>query len=135
MSSPRALESLADLTGKEVTAPDWIRVTRARVDGYCFALGIPAAPTIPPFLVLSLLPVMAALPTLPLERPVLTVNYGLEWFRPLRSVEVGDGLRVRLRVLEVSEIPGGAQLRRRITVENDRGDDVLEAETLSRLMF
>ena len=78
---------------------------------------------------------MAALPTLPLVRPVLTVNYGLEWFRPLRSVEVGDGLRVRLRVLEVIEIPGGAQLRRRITVESDRGDDVLEAETLSRLMF
>lgn len=48
---------------------------------------------------------------------------------------MGDGLRVRLRVLEVSEIPGGAQLRRRITAENDRGDDVLEAETLSRLMF
>lgn len=119
--------------GNEHVGTRWIEMTAARRDGMAEALGAASSEPVPPLLILALLPGLTA--GLGPVEPRMTVNYGLEWCRPGGPVAIGDRLRSRVTLLEVVEIPGGAQLRRRVIVENDLGTVVLEAETLARAVL
>ncbi len=62
------------------------------------------------------------------------VNYGLDKVRFPAPLPVGSRWRGGLEVLEITEIPGGAQMKARVTVEVEGGTKpVMVAEMLSRV--
>jgi acyl dehydratase len=66
----------------------------------------------------------------------LTVNYGLDRVRFPAPVRAGSHVRARTTLKSVSEVPGGLQLVREVTVEVAEGDKpACVAETVSRLYF
>lgn len=67
------------------------------------------------------------------EGVTMGVNYGVNKVRFPSPVPVGSRLRATGQVAEVTEVPGGAQLVVRITVEREGGDKpVCVAETVVR---
>ena len=91
------------------------------------------------FLTLSLLPyltgaVSSGKPTYPGVK--LGVNYGLNRVRFPAPVKVGSRIRTRGKLMEVSEVQGGLQLIREVTVEVEGQEKpCCVAETISRLYF
>lgn len=65
----------------------------------------------------------------------MTVNYGLDRTVSVGDARAGDRLRARVRLLGLDEIGGGLQVKRSVVVEDSDGSVVLEAETVSRLMY
>ena len=91
------------------------------------------------FLTLSLLPHLTgavASGRSPYPGVKLAVNYGLNRVRFPAPVKVGSRVRARGKLMEVSEVTGGLQLIREVTVEMEGQDKpCCVAETISRLYF
>jgi acyl dehydratase len=69
-----------------------------------------------------------------LEGIAFGVNYGLNKVRFPAPMPVGDRVRMRMRLAQVDEIPGGAQITMELTFEREGGDKpVCVAESLSRV--
>ena len=69
-----------------------------------------------------------------LEGFAFGVNYGLNRVRFPAPMPVGDRVRMRARLKQLEEIPGGAQVTMELTFEREGGDKpVCVAEALSRV--
>lgn len=145
------LESLKDRLGEEVGVSGWWEVTQERVDAFAeatddhqfihvdpeLAAQTPFGGTIAHgFLTLSLSVAMAAEIDMGFGTPMMGVNYGLDKVRFPAPVPVGSRIRVRVRLDEVSEVPGGLHVKQTFTTEIEGEDKpAMVAERLSRLYY
>jgi acyl dehydratase len=145
------LERLQAMVGTEVGVSEWMEITQDRVNAFADATDDhqyihvdPERAKLTPFggtiahgfLTLSLIiPLVASIP-LDVGTPVMGVNYGLDKVRFPAPVPVGSRIRARLALDEVSEVPGGLQLKRMVTVEVEGGEKpAVVAETIVRLYY
>ena len=155
MSKQSVLSELQGQLGQETHVSDWLPVEQPRINQFADATGdhqwihvdVERARRESPFkgpiahgyLTLSLIPLLTQpagkdQPRYPGVK--LAVNYGLNKVRFPAPVKAGSRVRSRTRLKEVSEVPGGLQMVREVTVEVDGGDKpACVAETVSRLYF
>jgi acyl dehydratase len=145
------LDALMVLVGSEIGVSQWEVVDQDRIDAFAGATGDhqwihvdreraaqgPFGGTIAHgFLTLSLIPTLLADQQLPVPTPRMGINYGLDRTRFITPVPVGSRVRARTRLDEVTEVAGGIQLKRTVTVELEGSDKpALVAETLTRLLW
>ena len=148
MRTIASIEELKSLVGQEVAVSDWVQISQERVNLFAEATGdhqwihldversrkeSPYGGTIAHgFLTLSLLPMlMESVISMPTSK--MGVNYGLNKVRFPAPVPVGSKVRGRVELMEVEDIPGGAQMTWKVTIEREGGDKpVCVAESLSR---
>ena len=126
------IADLPSLKGQELGISDWYEVTQDAVNLFADATGdhqwihvdVDRAKAESPFggpiahgyLTLSLGPVLAP-QIMRVEGIKMGVNYGCEKVRFPSPVPVGTKLRVGVELLDVTDIPGGAQVQMRFTFE------------------
>ena len=155
MSKDQVLAELQGKLGQEVHLSDWCDVSQERINQFAEATGDHQwihvdverakrespykAPIAHGFLTLSLLPMLTGggggnAPRYPGVK--LSVNYGLNKVRFPAPVKAGSRVRARTVLKEVTEVPGGLQMVREVTMEIDGGDKpVCVAESVGRLYF
>jgi acyl dehydratase len=127
------MSALSELAGTQLGYTDWQEMTQDRVNQFADAtddhqyihVDVERAKSSPfgrtvahGYLTLSMLaPVTGQL--LRIEDAGTMVNYGLDRVRFPAPLPVGERFRGGAEVLEVSEIPGGFQLKVRTTIEVD----------------
>jgi acyl dehydratase len=127
------LDGLAVLVGQHLGYSDWHEITQEQVNRFADATGdhqwihvdverAKAGPFGRPiahgYLTLSLAPVLLG-EVLSVRGVSMGVNYGLNRLRFPAPVPVGSRLRVGAVLLEVEQIPGGAQATLRATFETE----------------
>jgi acyl dehydratase len=130
------LDELARITGAELGTSDWLEIDQERVDRFADATGDhqwihvdvaraaagPFGGTIAHgYLTLSLIPFLAS-QVFSLETPGAKLNYGVNKVRFPSPVRVGSRIRSRVVVGGVTDVPAGAQLTFRHTIEVDGQD-------------
>jgi acyl dehydratase len=66
----------------------------------------------------------------------MAINYGLEKVRFPAPAPVGRRIRARVILLSVTEVPGGIQVNRQVTMEVEGSEKpAMVAETLSRYYY
>lgn len=155
MSSEAVLSELQSQIGEETHVSDWIEIDQQRINLFADATGDHQwihvdveramrespyrAPIAHGFLTLSLLPALTARgigeqPAYPGVK--LSVNYGLNRVRFPAPVKVGSRIRARSTLKEVTEVRGGLQVIRVVTLEIEGEEKpACVAETVSRLYF
>lgn len=124
---------LKTLVGQEVAVGEWFSVDQERIDRFADATldhqwihvnpekcktDSPFGVTIAHgFLTLSLLPYLTQQAFGLKAKMAMSLNYGLNKLRFTSPVKVGSRIRVRMQLLEVSDIQGGWQMRWLDTVE------------------
>lgn len=142
---------LQALVDTEVGVTDWLEITQERVDAFAEATEDhqwihvdvekagrgPFGGTIAHgFLTLSLLPHFAAQIELDVGEPKMAINYGLEKVRFPAPVPVGSRIRARSRLVGVTEVTGGIQVNRFVTVEVEGSEKpAMVAETVARFYY
>ncbi len=141
MSARDARDRLKPLIGTELGTSDWTALSPDRIEMFGRAIG-QANQEVPTLLILALIPGLTSSIQLPIEAPGMAVNYGLERCRVLALAKVGDRLRARATLLGVEAgLPEGEEgrgwllVKREVVVENEAAQPVLEAETLTRLLW
>lgn len=134
MTPTAAYRQLANLVGREFGPGEWIAVTVEKAELFALATGAEEV-SVQPYLILSLLPALVTSVDVPVAAPRMSVNYGLDRFQSVGTVQSGERLRARVRLVSVDEVSGGLQVKRNVVVENQGGQPVLEAETIARLVF
>jgi acyl dehydratase len=145
------IDRLRAVVGEEVGVTDWMEITQDRVDGFAAATDDhqwihvdadraaagPFGGTIAHgFLTLALTVPLSAQVELDVGSPKMGINYGLEKVRFPSPVPVGSRIRARVSLLDVSEVPGGIQVNRQVTIEVEGGEKpAMVAETVSRLYY
>jgi len=145
------LERLQGLVGTEVGVSDWMEITQERVNAFADATDDhqfihvdPEAAKLTPFggtiahgfLTLSLIIPLVAQITLDVGAPRMGVNYGLNKVRFPAPVPVGSRIRAKLSLDAVSEVAGGIQLDRTVTVEVEGSEKpAMVAESLVRVYY
>lgn len=128
------ITELKSLIGQEVAASDWVCVTQERINTFADATDdhqwihvdverakreSPYGSTIAHgFLTLSLIPGMIQ-NALKMSDVKLQINYGLNKLRFPAPVPVDSKLRAHLHLLEVKDIPNGAEVHWDIVVERE----------------
>jgi acyl dehydratase len=155
MSKQDVQAALEAQIGEEGHVSDWVEVDQARIQRFADATGDHqwihvdverarrespyGTPIAHGFLTLSLLPMLTSAGTGEEPRYAgvkLTVNYGLNRVRFPAPVKAGSRVRARSVLKEVSDVPGGLQLVREVTVVIEGGDKpACVAEAISRLYF
>jgi len=155
MSKQDVLAELKGQVGQETHVSDWLAVEQERINQFAEATGdhqwihvdVDRAKRESPykgpiahgFLTLSLIPMLTK--AVAQDQPrypgvKLSVNYGLNKVRFPAPVKAGARVRSRSKLQEVSEVPGGLQMVREITVEVEGGDKpACVAESVSRMYF
>jgi len=154
MTAAAVLADLRRQVGAETFVGDWVTVDQDRVNRFADATGDHqwihvdveraerespyGTPIAHGFLTLSMLPMLTAgggkTPKYPGVK--LTVNYGLNRVRFPAPVKVGSRVRARSTLQEVTEVPGGLQIVRLVTIDIEGGDKpACVAESVSRLFF
>lgn len=89
------------------------------------------------YLTMSLIVPLIATIDLSLDpRPAMTINYGLNRLRFVSPVPVDSSVLAWMTVLEVEEIPSGAQVVREVSIEIPGGErPALVAETVTRMLW
>ena len=144
-------ESLRAIEGSDVGVSSWIEIDQERVDAFAEAtddrqwihVDVDKAAAGPfggtighGFLTLALTVRMSAEVPLPVGEPKMAINYGLEKVRFPAPVPVGSRIRGRVSVVSVTEVPGGIQVTRSITVEVEGIEKpAMVAETVSRYYY
>lgn len=143
-----SLEELKGLVGQVVAVSDWLEITQQRVNLFAEATGdhqwihldverskreSPFGSTVAHgFLTLSLLPMMMT-SSIVMKDVKMGVNYGLNKVRFPAPVPVGSRLRGHMKLLEVEDIPDGAQMRWEVTMEREGSEKpVCVAESIAR---
>ena len=134
MTAEDAFRTLQPLIGSELGIGEWTLVSPERIKGFEQAIGL-SHEAVPVLFILSLLPGAIAAVEIPVENPRASVNYGLDRCRLLRPVHPGDRIRPRVTLLGVEAGPNWLQLRRGVVLENEAGDALFEAETLTRWLW
>ncbi len=148
MRTINGLGELRSLAGQELGVSDWHEVTQDAVNAFADVTGdhqfihvdverarqTPLGGTIAHgYYTLSLGPGLAG-QVFDLQGVAMALNYGLDKVRFPATMPVGGRVRVRVEVVDVTDIPGGAQVKFRYTFERDGGDKpVCVAETLARM--
>jgi acyl dehydratase len=86
-------------------------------------------------MLLSLIPGLVSTINLPIDPPRTAVNYGLDACRAGKPAQAGDRIRAGATLLGVEDGATWLQVKRRVILENEAGEPVLEAETLTRLSW
>ena len=156
MSKEAAMATIqASIDSGEEVVSDWMTVDQERINQFAEATGdhqwihvdaerakkeSPYKDTIAHgYLTLSLIPALSG--SLPNARNSIQgvkmgVNYGCNKVRFPAPVMVNSKVRARAKYKEVTEVPGGLQAVREMTIEVEGGDKpVCVAETVSRMYF
>ena len=134
MTAEEALRTLEPLIGSELGVGEWTLVSPERIKGFEQAVGR-THDEVPVLFILSLLPGAIATVKSPVESPRASVNYGLDRCRLLIPVHPGDRIRPRVSLLGVEAGANWLQLRRGVVLENEAGDALFDAETLTRWLW
>jgi acyl dehydratase len=144
------IQELKSLVGQEVAVGDWLEITQERVNQFAQATSdhqwihqdvercrreSPFGTTIAHgYLTLSLIPHLSQ-SSLAIQQPLrMSINYGSNKVRFTSPVPVGSNIRNRTKLLEVSDISGGWQVRWQVTIEIEGKDKpACVAEVISRL--
>ena len=145
------VQQLEGLVGTEIGVSDWLLITQDRVDRFADATDDhqwihvdaekaaagPFGGTIAHgFLTLALLVPLSAGIELDVGDPKMAINYGLEKVRFPAPVPVGARVRARASLAGVSEVPGGIQVNRVVTMEiEDQEKPAMVAETVTRYYY
>lgn len=149
MSTP--LEDLQALVGSEIGTSDWMEIGQERIEAFADATDDhqwihvdqerakdgPFGTTIAHgFLTLSLVVPLAGQVPLPVPEPKMGINYGLDKVRFITPVPSGGRIRARVAVGDVSEVAGGIQVKRIVTMELEGAEKpAMVAESLIRLVY
>jgi acyl dehydratase len=141
------VEELTGRLGEEIGIGEWVQISQDRINGFAEATGDhqwihvdedkaktgPFGSTIAHgFLTLSLIPAIA--PSVDVPRVRMAVNYGLDRVRFITPVPVGSRVRAHSVLRDVSEVPGGVQVKTEVTIELEGSEKpACVAETLARL--
>jgi len=145
------LARMEEAVGTEIGVGEWMEITQDRVNLFAdatddhqfihvdpdLAAQTPFGGTIAHgFLTLSLIiPLVATIP-FDIGFPQMGVNYGLNKVRFPAPVPVGSRIRARMSLDEVTEVPGGLQLIRTVTVEVEGSEKpAVVAESIVRLYY
>ncbi|HLF61131.1 MAG TPA: MaoC family dehydratase [Acidimicrobiia bacterium] len=145
------IDRLTSIQGEEVGVTDWMEITQERVDAFADATGDQQWIHVDPvraaqgpfggtiahgFLTLALAVPLAGQVSLDVGEPKMAINYGLEKVRFPAPVLVGSRIRARVTLLGVSEVPGGIQVNRQVTMEVEGSEKpAMVAETVSRYYY
>ena len=148
MRTINGLQELKDAEGQELGTSDWHEVTQADIDTFADVTGdhqwihvdperareTPFGGTIAHgYYTLSLIPRFTE-QILRFEGFAFALNYGLDRVRFPSHMPVGAKVRASFKMADVSDIPGGAQIKIEVTLEREGGDKpVCVAETLARV--
>jgi acyl dehydratase len=136
--------ALSSLIGQELGSSDWVEITQADVDKFADASGdhewihvdVPratkafGAPVVHGYLTLALLPMLSqsVIETSGMRNGL---NYGLDRLRFTNIVHVGQRVRLRQKMIDVTPKRGGLLLRKEVVVEIEHEDrPALVAEAL-----
>jgi acyl dehydratase len=147
----KVLDRLQTQVGQEVGVSNWWEVTQERVDAFAeatddhqfihvdpeLAAQTPFGGTIAHgFLTLSMSVPMATEVQLDVGNPLMGVNYGLDKVRFPAPVPVNSRIRLRVTLDEVSEVPGGIQMKQTMFTEIEGEEKpAMVAERLTRLYY
>jgi acyl dehydratase len=145
------IDQIQELVGTELGVSEWLEITQDRINAFADATDDhqwihvdtdraaagPFGSTIAHgFLTLSMIVSMTAEVALPVSEPKMGINYGLDRVRFIAPVPVGSRIRARVEMMEATEVPGGIQIKRKVTTEVEGSDKpAMVAETLSRLIY
>jgi acyl dehydratase len=90
---------------------------------------------VPIVMLLSLIPGLVSTIKLPIDPPRIAVNYGLDACRAGKPARAEERVRARATLLAIEESGAWLQVKRRVILENEAGEQVLEADTLTRLYW
>ncbi len=147
----QALSDLTALVGTEIGTSDWLEITQERVDAFAeatndhqfihvnpeLAAQTPFGGTIAHgYLTLALVVPLASEVEMPVGNPMMGVNYGSDRIRFPAPVPVGSRIRAQVAITDVSEVAGGIQIKRTVTMEIEGQEKpAMVAETLVRLYY
>ena len=142
---------LQDVVGTEIGVTDWMEMTQERVSAFADATDDhqwihidqeraaagPFKTTIAHgYLTLSLATRFSYELEFDVGDPRMAINYGMEKVRFPAPVPVGSRIRGRIAVLSVSDVSGGIQVNRQVTVEVEGNEKpAMVAETVSRYYY
>jgi acyl dehydratase len=145
-----SVDELRAAVGTVIGVSGWIAVPQARIDGFAEATGDHQWIHVDPrraatsafgttiahgYLTLSLIPALTE-DLIQVEGVTMGVNYGLNKVRFPAPVPSGAKVRAHVTLLDVADVPGGAQLTSTVSVECDSAEKpVCVAETVSRIYF
>jgi acyl dehydratase len=147
MKTITGLDELKHAAGEVLGTSDWHEVTQADVDTFADVTGdhqwihvdperardTPFGGTIAHgYYTLSIVPMLSR-QVFGMEGFTFALNYGLNRVRFPAPLPVGSRVRLTVKVVEVLDIPGGAQTTMEMTVEREGGEKpVCVAETVVR---
>jgi len=139
------------LVGTEIGVTDWMDMEQERVNTFADATNDhqwihvdeakaaagPFGTTIAHgYLTLSLTVPMVQEVELDVGDPKMAINYGLEKVRFPAPVPVGSRIRSRVHLVAVTDVAGGIQVNRRVTVEVEGTEKpAMVAETVIRYYY
>lgn len=129
-----AFTRLEPLLGTDLGSGDWSPLSSDRIRMFAAAISQPLE-EVPAMMLLALIPGLTATIKLPIDPPRTSVNYGLDACRAGKPARVGERVRARAMLLALDEGASWLQIKRRVTLENEAGEQVLEADTLTRLYW
>jgi acyl dehydratase len=148
MRTITGLEELKQAEGEELGVSDWHTITQADIDAFADVTGdhqwihvdperakdTPFGGTIAHgYFTLSLAPRFTE-QVMKMEGFAMAINYGLNKVRFPAPVPVDSQVRMRAKLAELSDIPGGAQMIMELTFEREGGDKpVCVAESVVRV--
>jgi acyl dehydratase len=136
MRTITGLDELKQAEGEDLGVSDWHRITQADIDAFADVTGdhqwihvdperakdTPFGGTIAHgYFTLSLAPRFTE-QVLKMDGFAMAINYGLNKVRFPAPVPVDSQVRMRAKLAELSEIPGGAQMIMELTFEREGGD-------------
>ncbi len=150
--SSNPVEQLRQITGVRLGPSEAITIDQRRINAFTeatddyqwihvdpqLAAAGPFGTTIAQgYLTMSLIVPLLATIDLSLDpRPTMTINYGLNRLRFVSPVPVDSSVLAWMTVLEVEEIPSGAQVVREVSIEIPGGEKpALVAETVTRMLW
>jgi acyl dehydratase len=148
MKTITGLDELRDAKGETLGTSDWHEVTQEAIDAFADVTGdhqwihvdrerakdTPFGGTIAHgYYTLALAPMLTG-QVMALDGFAMVINYGANRVRFPAPVPVGSRVRVTVKVADLEDSPGGAQLTLELTFEVEGGEKpVCVAETLMRV--
>ena len=148
MRTITGLEELKRAEGEDLGTSEWHEVTQKDIDAFADVTGdhqwihvdperakeTPFGGTIAHgYYTLSLAPRFSE-QIIRLEGFAFAVNYGLDKVRFPAPLPVGSKVRMHAKLENLEEVPGGAQIKMKLTFEREGGEKpVCVAETLARV--
>jgi acyl dehydratase len=148
MKTITGLDELRDAKGETLGTSDWHEVTQEAIDAFADVTGdhqwihvdrerakdTPFGGTIAHgYYTLALAPMLTG-QVMALDGFAMVINYGANRVRFPAPVPVGSRVRVTVKVADLEDTPGGAQLTLELTFEVDGGEKpVCVAQTLMRV--